>query len=70
MYAEQQNWTNEERITIENDCEQMGVLQNITERRPYRNKEFPNVEVIMIKEPNTHMFQLNLNRKQRRAQKT
>lgn len=45
VYAEQYDWTDEERIAIKKDCENAGVLQNVTERR-FRGEEFPEVDTI------------------------
>lgn len=66
IYAEQCDWTDEERAAIKNDCKRADLLQNIVERR-HEGKEFPDVGTIVVESPDAH--QPHLNRKQRRALK-
>jgi len=66
IYAEQRDWTDEERAAVKSECESVGVLQNTRERR-YGGKEFPDVGTIVAESPDAH--QPHLNRKQRRALK-
>lgn len=44
IYAEQAEWTDEERRTIRQDCERCGILRNDMTVRPWSGKEFPEVE--------------------------
>lgn len=68
IYAEQQQWTDEERAAIKKDCENAGVLQNTKEHR-YQGEEFPEVETIIIERPRFTRSIQKLNRKERRALK-
>lgn len=68
LYAEQQNWTDDERAAIKKNCKNAGVLQDLKERR-YQGEEFPEVDNIMIEISGLHRTGPHLNRKQRRAHK-
>jgi hypothetical protein len=41
VYAEQSNWTEEERNEIRDDCKRLGVLQGDMQQRWIRNDEYP-----------------------------
>ena len=68
VYAEQHEWTDDERAVIRKDCENAGVLQNLNESR-YQGEEFPTIDNIMIQISGARPSRPGLNRKQRRAQK-
>ncbi|MCY4584078.1 MAG: hypothetical protein OXE50_14975 [Chloroflexi bacterium] len=66
VYAEQCEWTKEDRKTIRKDCQLAGVLQDMKEHR-YQGEEFPEVETVIIERPVRPQASSHLNRKQRRA---
>lgn len=68
IYAEQYEWTDQDRETIRKDCEAAGVLQNVKEYR-YQGAEFPEAESILVEHPIPTSPSSYLNRKQRRALK-
>lgn len=68
IYAEQSEWTDQERQAIQNDCKAAGVMQNMKENR-WSGQEFPDVDTIMIERPFSQTRVSKLNRKQRRAMK-
>lgn len=68
LYAEQHEWTEQEREKIRKECEAAGVLQDLKEHR-FRGEEFPEVETIEFDCPAPQSPNRQLNRKQRRALK-
>lgn len=63
IYAEQADWSDEERKAIRADCEVLGVLQNLKERR-WNGEEFPDVtSIILHRRPDFPA----MNRQERRA---
>lgn len=68
VYAEQQEWSDEERVAIRKDCENAEVLQNPIERQ-YRGVEFPEIDSITFETPGVPSPRRKMNRKQRRARK-
>lgn len=68
IYAEQYDWTDQDREKIRKDCKAAGVLQDLKEYQ-IQGKEFPEVETIMIERPVPPSPGSHLNRKQRRALK-
>ena len=67
IYAEQADWSDEDREAIRKDCEDFGVLQNRMQQKPWKGREFPDVETVRFEftPPKTHAK--GQNRKQRRA---
>ena len=68
VYAEQQEWTDQEREEIRSACETAGVLQNMKEH-PIKGQEFPEHGVITFESPASPPASSHLNRRQRRALK-
>lgn len=67
VYAEQTDWTQEDRLSIRKDCERFGVLQN-TRERPWQAQEFPdNEETVTLTSSLGRPSGSQVNRKQRRA---
>lgn len=66
VYAEQGEWSDEERQAIRNDCKILRVLQDVKERA-WNGQEFPDVESITIKLPTYRRPSDPMNRQQRRA---
>ena len=65
IYAEQCEWTDQERETIRKECKAAGLLQNVKESR-YQVEEFPEVENIIIERPVPPSPGSQMNRKRRR----
>jgi len=65
VYMEQNNWTDEERKSIQDDCEATGVLQELKERG-FHVTEFPELESSVVGRPATPSRKSRLNGKQRR----
>jgi hypothetical protein len=65
VYAEQSEWTYDERRAILEDCEKLGVLQNMKERT-WDSQEFPDVETITFDHPLFGGRITPLNRQERR----
>ncbi|MDE0694504.1 MAG: hypothetical protein OXH76_01560, partial [Boseongicola sp.] len=68
VYAEQNDWTDQQREEIQNDCKAAEVLQNMNER-PIRGQEFPEHAVVMFESLDPAPPNSRLNRKRRRALK-
>lgn len=67
VYAEQAEWTEEDRRAIIQECEIYGVLQGELKERPWHGDEFPEVVTVAFQKPNTQPPVGGMNRKQRRA---
>ena len=65
VYAEQSEWTDEERQAIREDCKKLGVLQNLRERA-WDDQEFPEVETITFERPAFRQPIAQMNRQERR----
>lgn len=65
VYAEQSEWTNDERQVIREDCKKLGVLQKMKERT-WDGQEFPEVETITFELPNFGRPLTQINRQERR----
>lgn len=63
IYAEQSDWSEEEREAIRADCEAFGVLQELKERQ-WSGEEFPEVTRLILERSPRHPA---MNRQQRRA---
>ena len=70
IYAEQAEWTDEERQSITEACQAIGVLQGELRERAWGGQEFPDVESIIIERPATRPEPRGLNRRQRRAMRS
>lgn len=68
VYAEQNDWTDQEREEIQSDCKAAEVLQNMNEH-PIRGQEFPEHAVVMFESLDPAPPNSRLNRKRRRALK-
>lgn len=64
IYAEQVDWTDDERAKVRADCKAIGVMQNLTEK-PWQGQEFPDVQQIVVQRRQRG----GPNRKDRRAMK-
>ena len=67
IYAEQAEWTDEDRMAIRKDCGTYGVLQGELRERAWTGQEFPDVTSIIVERPNPRPVNGAMNRKQRRA---
>ena len=70
MYAEQAEWTDEDRRVIIQECKVYGVLQGELKERLWHGDEFPEVVTVAFQRPNTQPPIGGMNRKQRRAMKS
>lgn len=70
IYAEQAEWTDEERAAIKEDCETLGVLQGELQQKAWGGQEFPDVESIILERSASRSPSKSLNRQQRRAMKS
>ena len=68
VYAEQQDWSDEERGAIRKNCENAEILQNTRELR-YQGDEFPQIDSITVDTVDVPFSGSRLNRKQRRMLK-
>ena len=68
VYAEQAQWTDEERCAIRKDCERLSVFQESLEARPWHGEEFPEVVKIEISPGQDRGPEPNLSRRARRAE--
>ena len=67
IYAEQAEWTDEDRKAIKEDCKIYGILQGELRERTWSGQEFPDVESITIDAYRPSAVKGALNRQQRRA---
>lgn len=67
IYAEQSDWSDDERCAIRKDCDAYGVFQEGMKRTPWQDQEFPDVETSVVEEGWPEPLHLRMNRKQRRA---
>jgi len=67
IYAEQHEWSDEERQAIRQDCKNFGVLQDEMKKTSWRDQEYPEVEVVMFEGNAEQAAHSGMNRKQRRA---
>lgn len=70
IYAEQADWTDEQRAAIKEDCKTLGVLQGELKERAWGGQEFPDVASIVLERPPLRRVPNSPNRKQRRAMKS
>lgn len=68
VYAEQCEWTDEERREIRRDCEKASVLTNSMTKKAWSGKEYPSLERIAFQPRELDTAHSTMNRKQRRAQ--
>lgn len=66
VYAEQCEWTEEQRGQIKDNCKELGVLQGPMKFRPKDDDEYPSVPQIVFERKNTPRHGV-LNREQRRT---
>lgn len=66
IYAEQHDWTDEDRESIREECKASGVLQDLKERH-FHGTEFPEIENSVNDRPAASPRGSHLNRKQRRT---
>lgn len=67
VYAEQTNWSSEDREIIKKNCKDLGILQNEMQLNPVHDEEYPEFEQVFISSP-SDFFHNHPNRKQRRAE--
>lgn len=67
IYAEQSDWTADERKSIRDSCNKLGILQQPLKMRPVEDEEYPELTQIIFARPNTARSE-PLNRKERRKQ--
>ncbi|WP_152612623.1 hypothetical protein [Leisingera sp. ANG-M7] len=67
VYAEQCDWSDEERQQIRENCKELGVLQQPLKMRPVDDDEYPELTQIIFERPDTPRMAMP-NRKQRRKQ--
>jgi len=67
VYAEQNNWSEDERADIRGDCEALGVLQNSMRVHHLRGEEYPEMEELVVEQPLRVPLDRSMNRQQRRA---
>jgi hypothetical protein len=67
IYAEQYEWSDEDRRIINENCEKYGVLQQDMKTSGWSDKEFPEIEYLSIGAKADSRFPRRMNRKQRRA---
>lgn len=65
VYAEQSEWSDDERQIIRGDCKKLGVLQNMKERT-WDGQEFPDVATITFESPSVRRPVAPMNRQERR----
>ena len=68
IYAEQSDWTEEERRQIRGDCEEVGVLRSDMRFRKRSVQEFPEVVLVAPEEAHASVTPSGMNRRQRRTQ--
>ena len=68
IYAEQSDWSDEERQRITDDCKALGVLQQPLKVRPVDGDEYPELPQIVFFERADNARRMEPNRKQRRKQ--
>ncbi len=66
VYAEQAEWTDEDRRAIKRDCKVYGVLQDQLKEIPWTGQEYPDVETITFERMAGPTSNTRMNRKQRR----
>jgi hypothetical protein len=69
IYAEQAEWTDEDRRVINQECETYGVLQGELKEWQGHDEEFPETVTVTFRQPNIQPNANGMNRKQRRALK-
>lgn len=67
VYAEQSDWSDEDREAIRQDCNTFGVLQDSMKETHWKGQEFPDVEIVSFESKAGQSHYLEMNRKQRRA---
>lgn len=67
IYAEQFDWSEEDREAIRKDCDDIGVLQGQMKESAFKEHEYPDVETVEIAFGSTATENLGLNRHQKRA---
>jgi len=67
IYAEQAEWTDEDRRGIIHDCKTYGVLQGELKERQWHGEEFPEAVTVTFEQPNIQVNTNGMNRNQRRA---
>ena len=68
VYAEQAEWTHEERRKIRSACEKANVLTDSMKTRPWSGEEFPGLQQTAVRRGDLYTTNPTMNRKQRRAQ--
>lgn len=51
IYAEQCDWTNDERQQIRENCKEIGVLQGSLKTRPVNDEEYPDLTQVLLERP-------------------
>jgi len=67
VYAEQFEWSDEDRRAIREDCEALGLLSDNMQERAWKGREFPEVETVAFEDSPSMPHAKRQNRKQRRA---
>lgn len=67
IYAEQTEWTEEDRLMIKQECKTYNVLQGEIKEYSWGGQEFPDIETIAIERKAIHTTSDGMNRNQRRA---
>lgn len=67
IYAEQHEWSDDDRKTIKEDCKTIGIFQNKLKSTRWTEEEFPAVETITFAQSARPTPRTGINRKNRRA---
>jgi len=67
IYAEQYDWSDEDRQAIRQDCKTFGTLQNEMKETHWGSQEYPEVGVVTLENITEQTAHKRMNRKQRRA---
>ena len=67
VYAEQYEWSDEDRRAIRQDCKNCGVLQDEMKEFHWKDQEYPEVEVVTFESNAEQTAHSRMNRKNRRA---